>query len=236
MEDVRRARAVAEDRRATHGRLVRDGTGKLPTDACGLRSSHRKASATCCGGNHASQSEPAAELLQDDVGDAIVRHDCQHMLLARDREVPGQGAALPSSEQPTPVIVAMSTSRRRVLPYRTIPGSSPRSGGRGRRVDVEQRPSGSLSAFKLVIDESDPSPATCIAAPSAASARRAKLRHEPADRSASIHPNRLQDSVDLTRQVILVLAGFKGIYQRLVAVVAVSPQGKRHLRVRCSSL
>ena len=40
-----------------------------------------------------TEGEPAAESLQDDVGDAIARHDCQHRLFERDRDVPSQGRA-----------------------------------------------------------------------------------------------------------------------------------------------
>src|SRR5262249_43407738 len=70
--------------------------GKLPADARGLRGSRRKPGLDQCLAAEEimqTESEPAAESLQDDVSDAITRHDCQHRLFERDRDVPSQGRA-----------------------------------------------------------------------------------------------------------------------------------------------
>ena len=40
-----------------------------------------------------TECEPAAEPLQNKVSDTIARHDCQHRLFERDRDVPSQSRA-----------------------------------------------------------------------------------------------------------------------------------------------
>jgi hypothetical protein len=76
---------------------------QLPTDARGLRGSRRKTGLDHCLTAEEvmeTEGEPAAKSLQDDVGDAIARHDCQHRLFERDRDVPSQGRANLTPGQP----------------------------------------------------------------------------------------------------------------------------------------
>jgi hypothetical protein len=40
-----------------------------------------------------TEGELAAQSLQDDISDAIARHDCQHRLFEGDRNVPSQSRA-----------------------------------------------------------------------------------------------------------------------------------------------
>src|SRR5262249_6455020 len=97
MKDVRRARAVAEDRHAAAcGRLLRRRRGKLPTDASGVRGRRRKPGLDqrlATKEIMKTEGEPAAEPLENDVVEAVAWHDCQNRLFERSRDVPSQGRA-----------------------------------------------------------------------------------------------------------------------------------------------
>ena len=87
MKHVRRARAVAEDRcAAARSWLLRGRCGKLPSDTCGLWGSRCKPGLDqCLAAEEIMQTErkPAAQSLEDDVSDAIARHDRQYRLFQR---------------------------------------------------------------------------------------------------------------------------------------------------------
>src|SRR4029077_16355871 len=96
MKHVRRPRAVAEDRCTARGRLLRGRCGKPPPDTRGLWGSRCKPGLDQCLATEEimqTEREPAAQSLQDDVSDAITRHDRQHRLCERSRDVPGQSRA-----------------------------------------------------------------------------------------------------------------------------------------------
>ena len=40
-----------------------------------------------------TEGEPTPESLQDDISDAIARHDCEHRPFEREGDIPGEGCA-----------------------------------------------------------------------------------------------------------------------------------------------